>query len=207
MHINHFRRLPDTLAIAFSGGVDSVVLLHTALQLGRSVTLLHFHHGGDYADRELVFADRIASKYDLPMIVQHRSDLKASSEHDWRRARIKFFQEYQGIVATGHHLNDAAEWYLMSCIRNTGCIMPYSTGNLIKPLIITAKQDIIGYAQKHNLEHLEDPTNRDPEFNSRNRVRNNIMPEVLEINPGFMTMIKNRIVEVNYLQKGTQHAN
>lgn len=197
MHINHFRRLPDTIAIAFSGGVDSVVLLHTALALGRRVTLLHFHHGNEYAAAELAFAKKTASALDLPIVFQHRADQGSDSEHKWRHARMRFLKEYPATVATGHHLNDAAEWYLLSSIRSTGCLMPYSTDNLIKPLITTPREQIEEYARYHNLEHLEDPTNQDVEFNSRNRVRHNILPEVLEINPGFLTMVKNQIIGFN----------
>ena len=196
MHINHFRRLPATVGIAFSGGVDSVVLLHTAVELGRNVTMIHYDHGNEYAATELAFARKTADLYGVPIHVEY-SRGSADTEQDWRRERKKFFYSLDMTVATGHHLNDAAEWYLLSAIRYEPRVMPYATANLIKPLIVTSKEDILEYAHANKLEFLEDPTNSDVEFNSRNRVRHNILPEALKINPGLLTMVKNRIIENN----------
>lgn len=198
--INTFRTLPKHVYIAFSGGIDSAVMLDIALKQKRDVTLLWFHHADDsMAQQEFNFARYTANKFDLELQVHHGSPVPKgqSKENHWATERNTWFKMYNGLVCTGHHLNDVAEWYLMTAIADAkgGFLTNYQNDNVIRPLIITPKSRIVEYASENNLEYIHDLTNDDLTFNKRNRIRAELLPQVLSFNPGFLNTIRKRILE------------
>jgi tRNA(Ile)-lysidine synthase len=194
MNINVVKTLPQNIYIAFSGGVDSVVLLHKAMSKNKNVTIAFFHHGNDFADIEQDFAIKTAKELNVPIIIgKCEKELFGSKEKFWRDERYKFFKSLNGTVATGHNLDDAVEWYLLTCLRGEGHFMKYINENVIRPLILTTKDDILSYAKKNNLNWLEDTSNSDPEFTYRNKIRLGILPKCLEINNGLYTTVSNKI--------------
>ena len=202
MKLNVVKTLPPNLWIAFSGGVDSVVLTHLALSKGITVGLAHYHHGNDLADAEYRFVKQFATDHSLLLSVGWcDSAPTGSKEKFWRDSRYKFFKSVDCTVATGANLDDAVEWYLMTCLRGRGEFMPYTHANVIRPLLLTKKEKILAYAKHHNLEWFEDPNNSDPEFTQRNKVRHEILPKCLEVNPGLYNMVKKRIFEKEFAHK------
>jgi tRNA(Ile)-lysidine synthase TilS/MesJ len=73
--------------------------------------------------------------------------------------------------------------------------MEYSHANVIRPWLATRKSQLIEYAQTHQIAWLEDPSNQDVEFAARNRIRHDILPAALKINPGLHNMVRKRIIE------------
>ena len=71
--------------------------------------------------------------------------------------------------------------------------MSHSNGNVIRPLITTRKSRIVEYARAHQLEWLEDPSNSDPEFATRNYIRTNLIDPALGVNPGLFNMVARNI--------------
>lgn len=198
--INTFRTLPKHVYIAFSGGVDSAVMLDIALKQKRDVTLLWFEHADDEMTKcEFEFVVKTANRYNLGLRVAFGTKVPkgASKENHWATERNAWFKEFAGLVCTGHHLNDVAEWYLMTAIADAkgGFLTNYANDNVIRPLIITSKQKILDYAAKNELEYLSDPTNSDVNFNKRNKIRAELLPQVLSFNPGFLNTIRKRILE------------
>ncbi len=197
-----FRNKPTYVAV--SGGVDSVVLLHKVLATTSNVTIAHFYHNhSTTADAEIEFVTRLAADYNLDLFVKYQTDIKRdgdSLEAHWRRGRINFFKSLDSVVATGHNLDDAVEWYLFTCMRGGGKLMPFATENLVKPLLLVPKIDIVEYATKHQLTWIEDPTNVDL-TRSRNRIRHNIVPEALKVNPGLYTTIKKQLYSQWFIEK------
>jgi tRNA(Ile)-lysidine synthase len=194
MNINVIRTLPYDICIAFSGGIDSVVMAHKAMSQNKNVTLLFFNHGNDLANEEQAFAEEFAKKYSLHIIVgKCKETLVGSKEKFWRDSRYEFFRSIRSVIATGHNLDDAVEWYLLTCMRGEGHYMDYRHANVIRPLLLTAKADIVKYADGHKLEWFDDKTNLDPEFTYRNKIRHNILPACLEINPGLYTTVANNV--------------
>lgn len=200
MKLNTFRTLPRFVGIAFSGGIDSVVMMHVALSLNRYVSLYTFDHGTETSAEEKEFANYTARKYCVPVSFQvspvemQNGD---SKERFWSEARNNWFHSFSGcLIATGHHLNDVAEWYLMTALTgNGGFIMNYANKNVIRPLITTPRSKIEEYAEYHKLEYIKDPTNDDIDFNKRNRVRHELLPKALEVNPGLLKTLKRRIID------------
>ena len=200
MNINTIRTIPQDVTVAFSGGVDSVVLVHKALSQNKNVRLAFYNHGNELAYCEEKFVEKFAEEYNLELIIERCTEqVTGSSEKFWRDCRYKFFKQL-GIVATGHHLDDAVEWYLLTCLRGEGHYMNYQNENVIRPFILNKKSKIVEYASYYGLKWFDDFTNRDSEFTYRNKIRKDILPSCLEINPGLYNMVSNNI------KRKTQHA-
>jgi tRNA(Ile)-lysidine synthase len=73
--------------------------------------------------------------------------------------------------------------------------MEYSHANVIRPFLATRKSELIDYAQTHQIPWLEDPSNQDVEFAARNRIRHDMLPSALLVNPGLHNMVRKRIIE------------
>lgn len=190
--------------VAFSGGVDSVTLLDFLIRSRHrynNIGLAFFNHRTETSLRGLEFLDDVEDFYrekycyKIPIKIGELSrEYSNNLEMNWRNERYSFFNSLEGLVSTGHHLDDCVETYLFTTIRNGNPkTIPYRNKNVIRPLLLTEKHDIIQWALKNDLKWIEDESNNDVKF-SRNRIRHNIIPEVLKISPGFKTIVK-KIVE------------
>ena len=197
----------DRVAVAVSGGADSVGLLRVLLELrsdlGIVLSIAHFHHGirGVEADADENFVADLATAFDLEF---HwgRGNARAESakrqiglEAASRSLRHAFFERLleQGkvnIVATAHTLDDQAETVLMKLLRGAGTrglagIFPerrLSSGRVVRPLLEIRRDEIREYLRELKQPWREDLSNSDVEF-TRNRIRANIMPLLRELNP------------------------
>lgn len=206
--MHSLKRLPPTIAVAISGGVDSVVLTHFCLSQKRDVKLLFYHHGNDYADQEESFVRDFANRYSLRLTIRRTFEqLPAGESREalWRNLRYEWFHSIREQVAVGTTLDDAVEWYLMTCLTGEGHYMTYSNENVIRPLLLYPKEDIIAYAKHHKLEWLEDPSNQDVSFAKRNLVRHEILPVCLKAQPGLYNLVKRRIERKEYNAEGQRN--
>ncbi|HET6933705.1 MAG TPA: tRNA lysidine(34) synthetase TilS [Candidatus Angelobacter sp.] len=188
----------DRVAIAVSGGADSVALLRLLLELrkelGISVSVAHFHHNirGAEADADQQFVADLASEYDLGFhcasgdAPRLSHEQKISLETAARELRHEWFaslvtQSIVDKVATGHTLDDQAETVLMRIVRGTGsrglsAISPYhSEKRLVRPLLAISRSELVKYLRSLKQPWREDATNQDPRH-TRNRVRHNLLP-------------------------------
>jgi len=189
------KTLPDHVAVAVSGGVDSLVLLHWLSQR-RQVTAVHYQHDSDFAEQEYMFVAEFCQARGINLITQTQQPTPRpglSQEEYWRRDRYEFFKSVSLPVCTGHTLDDAVEWYLFSALNGQGHYMEYSHANVVRPFLITRKSELVEYAMSNQIEWLEDPSNSDVEFAARNRIRHEIVPAALKVNPGLYTMVRKRI--------------
>lgn len=195
MTIRFFRKLPECVTVAFSGGVDSVVLVDRLQRQGHKVTLAFQDHGNDFSPKEFEFVNNYARDHKLLLLINKPGETTSTSkEANWRNMRYKFFHTLSGTVVTGHHLDDALEHYIMTCARGQGHFMEYRNINVVRPFICTKKSDIVKYAIENDLNWLEDPSNEDVEFTPRNKVRHKIVPLMLEINPGLHETVRRNIM-------------
>ena len=132
--ITRYNMLPagSRVAVAVSGGPDSVCLLHVlaglAAQLGISLSVAHFNHKlrGDESDEDERFTAALAASLSLPFHhAEGRVDLaKENLEQAARRARREFFAGLIGShvdrVALGHTRDDQAETVLFRVLRGSG---------------------------------------------------------------------------------------
>jgi len=154
------------------------------------------HSDSVTAAAELEFVKTAASNAGIPLLVCKQTtqrNPKMSREAYWRQGRYAWFKEFDQPVVTGHHLDDAVEWYLMTALRGRGEYMAYSNGNVVRPFLCQKKSAILDYAAKYNVKYLHDASNDDVEFAVRNRVRHSILPEALKVNPGLYNVVRKRI--------------
>ena len=191
------RTLPSKIVIAVSGGLDSLVLLHW-LNKRRDVIAAHYIHDSDYSAQEHAFVRAFCKDLSIGLIEQTQPrnlrPANVSQEEHWRNGRYSFFKGIPLPVCTGHTLDDAVESYLFTSLNGQGQYMEYAHANVVRPFITTRKSELLEYAITHRITWLEDDSNAKVDFAARNRIRHNIMPEALKVNPGLHNMVKRRIV-------------
>ena len=115
-------------------------------------------------------------------------------EATWRDMRYDFLDQAERAVVTAHHLDDAAEWWIFSSLHGEGKLIPRIRGNYLRPLLLTRKEKLIEYCKYNNLPFYIDKTNL---LTDRPRVliRNKMMYDCLEINPGLHKTIKKKYLK------------
>ncbi len=197
---NNMLGFGDEVIVGFSGGADSVCLLHILFslreRLGITVKAAHVNHGirGDEAKRDESFSSDFCARYGIAFY-SHSFDCIAESnktgeslEECGRRIRYGYFNslvgEY-GKIATAHNANDNAETVIFNLARGTAlkgvCGIPCVRGNIIRPLIYCTRREIELYCQENNLEFVTDSTNLSDDY-SRNKIRHKILPVLTELN-------------------------
>ncbi|MBA1189712.1 tRNA lysidine(34) synthetase TilS [Pseudomonas entomophila] len=182
-----------TWYVAFSGGLDSTVLLHL-LTLQRTqrpmppIRALHIHHGlQPAADAWPEQCRRVCERLGVPLEVVHvRVAPGASLEQAARSARYAAFAEVLGpgdVLFTGQHQNDQAETLLFRLLRGAGVRglagmprqRPLGAGTLVRPLLDRARAELFAHATDAGLPWIEDPSNDDIAFD-RNFLRAQVLP-------------------------------
>lgn len=186
----------DSVAVGFSGGADSVCLLHTLYMLKEryelDITACHVNHllRGDEAERDEQFCREFCENHGIKLRVL-RVDVadiaaknKESVELCARKIRYEFFENCSGKngkIATAHTLSDSMETMLFNMMRGSAlkgiCSIPEKRGNIVRPLIECTRQDIEEYCKGNSLYFVTDSTNNADEY-SRNRIRHHIIPQM-----------------------------
>lgn len=189
-------------AVAWSGGLDSTVLLHAALAagLGRFVAL-HVHHGlQPAADAWPAHCARQAAQLGVAFECLRVDGVPppGASVEAWARAQryrlLSAAARAHGAQAllTAHHADDQVETLLLRIARGTGVdglagiAARAERGGLrlLRPLLGLGRADLLAYAQAHGLDWVEDPSNRDP-AHLRNAVRLQVLPTLNAVVPAF----------------------
>ena len=184
------------VGLAVSGGADSVALLVLMSELrkehGFEAVVLHFDHGirGDSAE-DAEFVRRLAGRFGLPfrtarVTVERRKG--ESIEMAARRERLAFFASAMksaklDCIATGHHMDDVAETFLMRLKRASGAdglagLKPVSFVDgivFIRPLLNVRGGELRSFLKSRGIAWREDSTNGDTAI-LRNKVRHVILP-------------------------------
>ena len=105
-------------------------------------------------------------------------------------------------ILTAHHLNDSLESFIINISRGSGLDgltgVPMLNGKIKRPLIDFEKQEIINYAKNKNLRWREDSSNNSNSY-LRNKVRNNIINELEDLEGNFFKNFKKTIKVRNFL--------
>lgn len=185
----------NRFCIAFSGGLDSAVLLHLFNALSRidsniNLRAIHINHGlSPNANHWEKQCQEICHQYQIPLHIKQlklSKKPKMSLEDLARRARYDVFRQYlsQGeTLVTAHHQDDQAETLLLQLFRGAGpkglASMPgyvsFGQGFLIRPLLNFQKLALQQYAEKEGLQWIEDESNGNINFD-RNFLRHEILP-------------------------------
>lgn len=200
--INENKMLSSTkdVIVGFSGGADSVCLLHVLFNLRKELNITvkaaHVNHGirGDEAERDELFSKEFCSRLGIDFYsqsfncVDEANKTGESLEECGRRIRYAYFNslinEY-GKIATAHNANDNAETVIFNLARGTAlkgvCGIPCVRENIIRPLIYCTREEIELYCKENNLDYVTDSTNLCDDY-SRNKIRHKILPVLTEIN-------------------------
>ncbi len=190
LELNQSHKKMKSMALALSGGIDSVVLLHLLHQLQKKhrfkLNAMHVHHGiSQNADKWVKFCEKLCMKLSVPLDVQYIQLPQKKSlgiEGEARRLRYeKLFQAKTDLVVLAHHEDDQAETFLLQLIRGAGVKGLSSmaqfdeTKKFWRPLLNTSKIDIEVYAKQHKLKWIEDESNQNIDFD-RNFIRYKVLP-------------------------------
>lgn len=182
--------------LAYSGGLDSAVLLHLFSKWkGVEVVLGHVHHGDhsnrEYRDQVLALAESAASKYGL-QLKTFKVKAQLESEAELREARHQQLQFWAhevaaDVIVTAHHQDDLLETRLLKLIRGAGPqgLVSFQEHSLKywRPLMEVSKVELLEYAQKEGILFLQDPTNAETEA-VRNWLRQEWLPALERKVPG-----------------------
>lgn len=179
--------------LACSGGVDSMVVLDFLLKGNHKPHILYFNHNTEHGNEAEIFVTEFCRVNDLELSIG-RTNIKpvSNKEKIWSDLRYDFFSQFDFPIITCHHLDDCVETYIFSCLRGFQSVIPYSRGHIIRPFLLNEKSVFIEWARNKNIHYIQDESNFEDEH-SRNRIRNNIVPEALLVNPGLKTVVKKMI--------------
>jgi tRNA(Ile)-lysidine synthase len=198
------------LAIACSGGRDSMVLLHLAAAYGRDhgvpLLVLHVHHGlsssaDAWLDHCAAASATIGARFDARRVeVTHTGAGTEAAARKLRYAALGAMCHAHGatLMLTAHHLDDQAETVLLQLLRGSGTAglsgmdaanaAPNLLGNpalvMARPLLQHSRAELARYAATNALAWVEDESNADPRF-ARNALRHEVMPALEQSFPGF----------------------
>jgi len=198
--------LPDgnvNCHVAYSGGMDSHVLLHALCSLKQAgqfkakLTALHVNHGlSSNAQAWVKHCQNVCDSFNVPLIVEKVRVEKDGKglEDAARNKRLEVFSnavEQGGYVFTAHHLDDQAETLLFRLLRGTGLRgmsgmaleRPLGNGKMSRPLLHITREALARYAREHRLKWIEDESNSEVDFD-RNYLRQKVMPLLVARWPG-----------------------
>jgi len=198
----------ERVVLAFSGGIDSCVLLHLLTSKPRpyKIQLWHINHGLQViADEMETFCRSVAGLYKQKIEVSHLNlDAETTNlEAEARKARYALFEQALTPVdclLTAHHADDQAETFILNILRGSGSAglrgiakgRSIGRSTLFRPLLDISRTDILTYARQNQLEWFDDPSNLSVRFN-RNYLRHQVLPLLKNRWPGFTKSIRSVI--------------
>lgn len=191
--------IPKQYYVACSGGVDSMVALHwlSFHRPERVLGVLYVHHNtGSFADESENVVKEYCKSKNIPLTVHKIKGvpIKGRSKEDWwREQRYNFFDSVNATIVLAHHFDDCLEEYLMcSLVRGYASTIQYARNQCIRPFRLWKKVDIVDYARRNKIKWAEDPSNTNTNY-KRNFIRHELVPRVLELNPGVYNIVERLI--------------
>lgn len=201
----------SAIAIAYSGGLDSSVLLHFAHAYAKANDIalfaFHVHHGlSPNADHWLAHCERECARlgvvFDVRRVTLANKD-KSGTEEAARISRYSALGDLCRIhqvpvLLTAHHQDDQAETVLLQLLRGAGVagLSGMDTANTApdllgdetlmmgRPLLEVSRAALANFAAGKEIAYIEDESNADPRY-ARNALRHQLMPVLARDFPGF----------------------
>ncbi|UCC56364.1 MAG: tRNA lysidine(34) synthetase TilS [Gammaproteobacteria bacterium] len=182
--------------VAYSGGVDSHVLLHALAEhrdtLPGELGAVHINHGlHDAAADWTAHCETVCRELDVPLVALTVDGRPGSGDSPEAAARTARYAALARWLPAGHalltaqHRDDQAETLLLQLLRGSGvrglAAMPtvaeIGAGLLLRPLLDFSREDLLAYADRHRLHWVQDPSNEDTGLD-RNYLRHRVVPEL-----------------------------
>ena len=191
------------ILVAFSGGLDSTVLLHQLVQWrtenpGVALRAIHVHHGlSANADAWVTHCENVCQQWQVPLVVE-RVQLAQEGlgiEAHARQARYQAFRSALlpgEALVTAQHLDDQCETFLLALKRGSGPaglsamaeVSEFAGTRLIRPLLARTRGELEQWALAHGLRWIEDESNQDDSYD-RNFLRLRVVPLLQQRWPHF----------------------
>ena len=212
------------VAVAVSGGCDSVALLfllrHLARIRGFGLTVFHVDHSlREGSQKEAAWVQRLANKLELPFFSRtadaNDKEIMSSGVEAWAREfRYNAFKQMAeesnvDTIATGHNADDQLETFFMRLFKGTSLqgiagIRAFKTINslnlqLWRPLLHIQRTELEAYLKSEGQSWLTDESNFSQDY-LRNVVRQKLMPTIADIFPGAVGKIQPLLTDINEVQ-------
>ena len=197
----------DSLVVAVSGGIDSMVLLHYLNSIKESMKLTlnvcHIDHKKRIdSGKDLELVVKTCNSLNIKCYTKKLEDNEYENFHDYAHVeRYNFFSSIakevnSNKIVLAHNKNDNAETVLMRLTRGSSFegyrgILEKSYYNdilVIRPFLSVSREEIKKYQTKNKVEYNEDSSN-DEDYYTRNRYRHKILPLLENENPKYLDKI------------------
>ncbi|MEA3445905.1 MAG: tRNA lysidine(34) synthetase TilS [Bacteroidota bacterium] len=207
----------ETILLAVSGGIDSVVMLDLMNSAGYSFAIGHcnFNLRSKESDGDEELVSSLAEKYDAAFhnisfgTKEYANENGISIQMAARELRLKWFEEIRqtngyGKIALAHHRNDEIETFFINLSRGTGIRgltgMKAKNHHIIRPLLFAGRKEIGDYCENHDLSYREDSSNAKQEY-YRNKIRHSIVPVFRDLNPRFSLNMSENIERLRQVEQ------
>ncbi len=205
-------RHEESVLLAVSGGVDSVVLAHLMHEANYNFSIAHcnFKLRGEASDGDEIFVRNLAQQLGKTIYVKEfqTSDYAAANgisiqmaARELRRQWFESLARSEGFVKiiTAHHINDSLETVLFNITKGTGIAgltgMPPAYGIYVRPLMFASRSTILEYASANHLAWREDASNLTTKYH-RNLIRHQVIPVLKQINPALESTFQSTIERI-----------
>ncbi|GAC14373.1 tRNA lysidine(34) synthetase TilS [Aliiglaciecola lipolytica] len=190
---------PKQVVVAYSGGVDSHLMLATVAELAteypaNQYLAVHVNHGlSPNADKWQQHCQKVCEEYRFPLKIQQvkvQASGNGGVEAAARKVRyqaIESVTQHKGVILLAQHVQDQLETVLLQLKRGAGPKGLSAMGQtlekengiiLARPFLQIEKQHILQLAKHKNLQWIEDESNQDSRFD-RNFLRTQIVPSLI----------------------------
>jgi tRNA(Ile)-lysidine synthase len=203
--------MPERIAIAYSGGLDSSVLLQLAHAYASAHDIalfaFHIHHGiSPNADHWLMHCERECARLGIVFDARRVKLANTGKSGTEEAARISRYAALGdlcrahrvSLLLTAHHQDDQAETVLLQLLRGSGVAglsgmdaantAPDLLGDTAlvmgRPLLTVARAELADFAAQKGIAYIEDESNSDTRY-ARNALRHQVMPVLAASFPGF----------------------
>ncbi len=203
------------ILVAVSGGIDSICLTHWLLAHNFNIAIVHcnFQLREQDSDNDEIFVKEFANQLNIDFYSKKFETKKFCEENKFsiqvgaRKLRYEFFNQIldnQGInyLALAHHANDQTENFILTWVKNRNFQMiesiPLVNQKIIRPFLFFTKNEIEQYAAENQLVWRDDQSNFSDKY-YRNKIRHQIIPPLLEINPSLISFLSEK--QKDYLEQ------
>lgn len=201
--LHQLYQVPHTqkFVLACSGGVDSMAIADFYSRGNKNFLLAYFNHGTIQSKFMQRVVEDFAKERNIEYKIGYLSNTKPkgeSPEEFWRKERYGWLESLGLPVITCHHLDDVVETWIFSSLNGnpkliSGNVVINGT-QVIRPFILNRKSELVKWCVDRKIYWLEDDSNKDTKY-PRNRIRHNLMPEILKVSPGIHNMLKRKILK------------
>ncbi len=199
--------------LAISGGVDSMVLANLFLinNLNFSIAHCNFQLRGKDSDDDELFINKWCLEKDIKLYNKKFStedyckNNKLTIQMGARELRYEWFRELvdkekHDFIVTAHHIDDQLETFIINSIRGTGIDglvgIPDKINKIIRPLLMSSKDQIIEYSKVNKINYREDSSN-DKEDYLRNKIRHSVIPYLKSDDDNVLLKFKTTVENLN----------